>query len=385
MKIGIYIGSLDPLKGGESTLTRRIIKEIMGLDRQSYDFVFLYYKKGITSYEHYINNYKLINISNCCGPKNWIINGLVESIGGGSNRFFKLDRIAEKENIDMFYFAAPIFAQTSLPYIFTVWDLGHRTVSYFPEVSGLEWGYREKMYQHMLPRATYIITGNEQGKNEILKYYNVDDERIVVCGFPVTIDDELVESKPDFYDGDLFFFYPAQFWPHKNHICILEALVILRNKYSLTPKVYFTGGDKGNRVYIQNKIHELNLEKQVFITGYVKDEELKYLYTHAKALVFASLMGPNNLPPIEATYLKCPVIISDIPGHKEQMGDSALYFDGYNPEDLADKIHTFLNDNIIASKLIYSKDANKVISVDNYFANILKLFKNIDRIISRWK
>jgi hypothetical protein len=104
-----------------------------------------------------------------------LLNGFIDSFGGGSNRFYTLDKIAKKEQIDMFYFAAPLFARTSLPYIFTVWDLGHRTMLYSPEVSKEDWGYREKMYNTMLPRATFIITGNNQGKSELLQYYKLDE------------------------------------------------------------------------------------------------------------------------------------------------------------------------------------------------------------------
>ena len=54
--------------------------------------------------------------------------------------------------------------------------------------------------------------------------------------------------------------------------------------------------------------------------------------------------GSFIIPPIDAVYLKCPLLITDIPGHKEQMEDAALYFNGYNPEELAGKIEQLLAD-----------------------------------------
>ena len=56
------------------------------------------------------------------------------------------------------------------------------------------------------------------------------------------------------------------------------------------------------------------------------------------AMVFSSIVGPNNYPPIEAACHDCPVILTDLPGHREQMGESALYFDKFNPNELADQI-----------------------------------------------
>ena len=381
MKIGIYVGNLDPNLGGESSLTKTILQEIKK-NNNDYEFVFLYINESRSIKKSIIYEYEFINISKCCNNKSLLFNGIIDSLGGGSNRFFELDKIAQKENIDMFYFAAPIFAQTSLPYIFTVWDLGHRTTLYFPEVSEREWGYREKMYNKMLPRATFIITANNQGKNDIIKYYNIDENRIKIVPFPITYFCFKNEEKPSFVEEKDFFFYPAQFWSHKNHIVIIEALSILRDKYGLCPMVYFTGSDKGNKDYIQSKVDEYGLNNQIKLTGFIKDEELVYLYNHAKALVYASLLGPNNLPPQEALYLGCPIILSDIPGHKEQMGDSALYFDGYNPKDLAEKMRVLLqNDN-------YEKDKKTncyEIGDNDYFSKIIVLFDNIKKIIYRWK
>ena len=379
MKVGIFVGDLNPLKGGESSLTKTILLEIKKHSDPDLEYVFLYYSRSCGSEYMFMNEYKFINISKCCSIGRLVLNGLVESLGGASGRFFALDKIASKEGIDVFYFAAPIYAQTSLPYIFTVWDLGHRTTPYFPEMSSDDWGYREKMYSHMLPRATYIITANECGKKDILKYYNVDEDRIKTVPFPVTSLCRCMEKKPDFYRDSDCFFYPAQFWPHKNHIVILEALKILKEESGLKPVVYFTGSDKGNKKYLEEMISRYGLDDLVVFTGFIEDGEVKYLYKHSKALVFASLLGPNNLPPIEAKYLGCPIILSDIPGHREQMGDDATYFDGYDAHDLAEKMKQALS-------VQYTERVESTSEDDSvYFEKVRGLLINIRDLISRWK
>ena len=381
MKIGIFVGRLDPNTGGESSLTKTILQEIKSYNNK-HEFVFLYTNESKSLKKLFINEYEYINISKCRSTQSIFLNGLVDSLGCGSNRFFVLDKIAQKEKIDMFYFAAPIFAPTSLPYIFTVWDLGHRTTPCFPEVND-DWGYREKMYKKMLPRATYILTANNTGKNEINRFYLVDENRIKIVPFPITYFCYEKEKKPSFINNDdNFFFYPAQFWSHKNHIVIIEALLILRDKYELHPTIYFTGSDKGNLSYIKKKIDEYHLENQVYLTGFIEDDELVYMYKHSRALVYASLMGPNNLPPQEALYLGCPIVLSNIPGHREQMGDLAIYFDGYNPEDLAEKMKMcFLEDKHIETKPI---NKNEILN-SNYFSNVLSLFNDIERDLYRYK
>lgn len=51
-------------------------------------------------------------------------------------------------------------------------------------------------------------------------------------------------------------------------------------------------------------------------------------------LVFPSLLGPTNMPPLEARVLGCPVLCSDFLGHREQLGDGALYFNPENEDEI---------------------------------------------------
>ena len=226
----------------------------------------------------------------------------------------------------------------------------------------------------MLYKASYILTGNETGKKEILENYSVREDKIRVSEFPVASFCYGDEEKPDFDISANYFFYPAQFWPHKNHIRILQALKILKDKYKETPSVVFTGADKGNKSYIIEETKKENLENQVIFAGFVSDGQMKYLYTHAKAMVFASLLGPNNMPPIEATYLGCPVIITNLDGHKEQLKDSALYFDGCDAHDLAECMYKVLKDPVLITSLLEKqKKLAGVFDKINYFGAVQKI------------
>ncbi len=390
MRIGIFFPDVKPEAGGASSLLNTIQQEIKEARDYENEYLFLFYgEENRLLYENhngfnYINlNYYKQHFSIKQKIKNYIKRIVRRPIYFPS----KFDLVAKDQSIDLFWFPSPGLYDISYPFIYTVWDLGHRTVPYFPEVSrsGWTWDAREQTYQKMLYKASYIITGNEQGKKEILKNYPVEEDKIKISAFPVAAFCRSQEQKPCFEIPEKFFFYPAQFWPHKNHICILEALLTLRDKRKLEPTVFFTGADKGNKKYIQEKIKEYGLEKQVIITGFLKDEELKYLYTHATAMIFASLMGPNNMPPVEGTFLLCPVIITDIDGHKEQLGDTALYFNGYKPEDLAEKMETVLIDNNLRNNLIekeklLAKDFDRI----NYFACIQNIIKDFSLIRKTW-
>ncbi len=387
MKVGIFIGNTRPEDGGANSLLGTIRNEIkQSDDMDGIEFVYLYTGGVKRTYKSFLDGNCYVNIAkvsmfrHLCGK-------VLHKFFGLTYKDSRLNVIGKKENIDLFYFPNPVKFDVKYPYIYTVWDLGHRRTPYFPEVSrtGWLWLNREDVYQTMLYRASYIITGNEEGKKEILENYPIPENKVRISYFPVASFCRGKEQKPAFMTDKPYFFYPAQFWPHKNHIVILDALKLLAEKYGLKPVVYLTGSEKGNKAYIQSEIERRELTEQIKITGFVSDEELKYLYTHATGMIFASLMGPNNMPPIEATYLGCPVIITDLDGHKEQLQDTALYFNGYKPEELAEHMKTLLSDDYARNEIIEKeKVLGKQFGTVNYFAEIKKIIKEFSLIRRTW-
>lgn len=389
MKIGIYLPDIKPEAGGASSLLKTIRAEIESLNDANHEYLFIYNDGNEKTEISLFQGFKYLNIA-FYKPKISLIRKLknkIKLILGMSIVSGEFDLAAKKNGIDLFWFPNPACVDISYPYIYTIWDLGHRRTPFFPEVSrsGWTWETREFCYRKMIYKASYIITGNEEGKKEILENYPVPPSKIRISPFPVASFCRGEEIKPSFDIPEQFFFYPAQFWPHKNHICILESLVILRGKYGLKPSVFLTGSDKGNKKYIESKIIEYGLENQVYFTGFLKDEELKWLYTHATAMIFASLMGPNNMPPVEATYLNCPVIITDLDGHKEQLQDTALYFNGYKPDELAEQIRILLSDKnardfIIEKEKVLATKFDKI----NYFSCIKQIIDEFALIRKTW-
>lgn len=101
-------------------------------------------------------------------------------------------------------------------------------------------------------------------------------------------------------------------------------------------------------------------------------------------MVYASLMGPNNLPPIEAAYLGCPVIISDMPGHREQMKDCALFFEGTNEYALAEQMYAvYVNQDGICDSL--KEKMRKTDFTCDYLQEILAIFDEFEKILRTWK
>ena len=253
-----------------------------------------------------------------------------------------------REGIQFVIYLAPWLGEIvmDIPFALMLWDLQHRGSPWFPEVSaGQEWKRREKNYEEVLRRATVIYTGTAQGRDEVVAYYQVLPERIEVLPFltPGFVLDAARAPRNADRVSKLevpadFLFYPAQFWAHKNHVLALEACKIVRDVSGWDLGIVFTGADKGNLNYVRDYAGRLGLEKSVKFSGFVEKEDILELYRSAFCLVFPTFFGPDNLPPLEAFALGCPVIASDIPGAREQLGDAAILVSPTDERALADAI-----------------------------------------------
>lgn len=387
MRVGVYFGIFNPQVGGGNTILKTIRMASSNCDSMRHEFIYLYSGGEAEPFESLVEGDRFYNIDRCISKYKKIKRNILQILNlKSASRFFRFDIIAEKLSIDIFWIASPMNIDTTYPFIYTVWDLGYRSTPYFPEVSrNMIWEQREKMYSLMLGKASYVITGNLEGKKEILENFRIPVSKIRIIPFPISAFCYGKEKQPSFELPSQYFIYPAQFWAHKNHMLILSAISVIREKYQQEIRVFFTGSDQGNKKYIQEQIHNMGLENNVFITGFLSEEELKYLYTHATALIYASLMGPNNLPPIEATYLRCPVIITNLEGHKEQLGDSALYFDGYDVNDLVDKIIK-IKDNKIRNEILSKQESTRVsLEKCNYMESINSIIDEFSAIRRLWR
>jgi glycosyltransferase involved in cell wall biosynthesis len=269
-----------------------------------------------------------------------------------------LERRARKAGVEFIWFLSPRPKPVDLPFMTIVLDLQHRLQPWFPEVSRWgEWEIRERGLSRFLPRAAAIIAGTQAGKDEIVRFYRLSEERIHILPHPTpAFALEAPEADPATLAPlglpESYLLYPAQFWPHKNHLNLLLALKQLRDEDNFTPGLVLVGSDFGNQEFIREQVQALGLAEQVLILGFVSREELIALYQNALALAYLSFFGPENLPPVEAMALGCPVIAADVSGAQEQMGEATLFVPPEDPAEIASAIHKLANDDMLRLGLI---------------------------------
>jgi glycosyltransferase involved in cell wall biosynthesis len=147
-----------------------------------------------------------------------------------------------------------------------------------------------------------------------------------------------------------YFFYPAQFWKHKNHEVLLYGLHRILPDYP-DMHLVFSGGKKNNYDFITGLIDRLGLGNRVQIIGYVPDQDMAAMYHCAHALLMPTFFGPTNIPPLEAMACGCPVAVSRIYGMPEQLGDAALYFDPRSIDEVAEVMVTLWTDEALCQQL----------------------------------
>ena len=268
---------------------------------------------------------------------------------GGFVFFQPFDAIFEKDGVDLLYFTGPspicLFLER-LNYVYTFWDLCHRDYPEFPEVrESFEFEAREDLARKALPKAVAVIAESPLGKENLEKRYGLDQNRVHWISIsPAQRPSEQEDSsfdprkKAEIPSGSPYVFYPAQFWAHKNHRLIVDALACLRKAGSDDVYAVFCGSDCGNLPAVLEMAKQKGVDDLVKYVGFVPDEQMSAFYKHSLALVMPSYFGPTNMPPLEAFALDTPVIVSDLPGIRDQVGDAGLLVPPDKPESLRDAI-----------------------------------------------
>jgi glycosyltransferase involved in cell wall biosynthesis len=274
-----------------------------------------------------------------------------------------LKQEASRRGLDMLWFNMVEPFDAGLPYMLTIFDLQHRLQPWFPEVSANgQWSERETTWSQAALRASIILVGSDEAKKDLSFFYGIPPKRIHVVPFPTpqpaidaaasgNADNGTSVRKKYGIDGD-YLFYPAQFWPHKNHFNLLQALRRLRAEKGMALSLVLTGSDHGNLNYIHDLVSSHHLEDCVHFLGFIPHEDVIALYRGARALSYVSFFGPENLPPLEAMALGCPVVLADIPGVRTLFGEAPILVDPRNPESIAAGVQRAVEDSALRQHCI---------------------------------
>ncbi len=291
-----------------------------------------------------------------------------------------IENILKTNAVDLLYYCKPTITNLNYPFISTHWDIGHKSMFAFPEVVMNNTFENREEYFKQLHKAFAIFVESESSVKELEHYERINVDRIFILPlFPgdvtnlsISEDRQLQILNKWKIKKQEYFFYPAQFWSHKNHYAIIKSLPsVLREHPNI--KILFTGSDKGNLRYIQEQAQLHNVQNAIIFAGFVEAEEIFTFYKNAISLVMATFLGPTNMPLLEANQLGCAVLCSDIKGHKAQMGDKAIYFDPCNFNELAEKMNTLIENPVSINTKIQLPDVMGLLN--QHFISLIPLRK----------
>ncbi len=148
-----------------------------------------------------------------------------------------------------------------------------------------------------------------------------------------------------------FILYVGSAFPHKNLEKLITSFEIINTSQ---PKLFLILAGKKEQYYkeLERLAQYSPAREKIIFTGFVPDEQLKWLYKNAEAYIFPSLSEGFGLPGLEAMVHGCPVISSNATCLPEVYGDAAVYFDPNSAKDMAAKINSVLTDNQKRDRLV---------------------------------
>lgn len=238
----------------------------------------------------------------------------------------------ESLGVDLVHFTFQGYYRSDLLSIYNPHDLQHL---HYPQFfTAEEVAYRELLYRTGIFESRAVTVPSRSAKNDIVQQYGVQPEKILVTHWapPTELDNEekeeiLFDLAAEHQLPNTFAFYPAQTWEHKNHLRLLEALALLRDRDNINLNLVCTGKKSDFWQTIEKRIGELGLEKQTFFLGFVEPMVLRRLYHLAQFVIHPSLFEGGGLPILEAFREGVPVACSNVTSLPEYAGDAAMYFD----------------------------------------------------------
>ncbi|HUP26102.1 MAG TPA: glycosyltransferase family 1 protein [Candidatus Limnocylindrales bacterium] len=200
-------------------------------------------------------------------------------------------------------------------------------------------GYRLLLWQGH-KKAMKIFVPTEYVRDAVTKYHLFTGRKVVVT-LEASEPPLPGRAQPPEVAPEEFIMYVGSAFPHKNLDRLIEAFEVLKEHHP-NLKLVLVGKMEYHAKQLRRWAKKRLYADDVVFTGFVPDEQLKWLYTHAVAYLFPSLSEGFGLPGLEAMVHGCPVVSSNATCLPEVYGDAAVYFDPENITDMAEKINQVL-------------------------------------------
>lgn len=254
----------------------------------------------------------------------------------------KVRQFLQDQKLDCVFATADYGADLGIPLLSWLFDFQHRDMpELFPQ-RDLE--IREEMFQSVLQRADIVILSSNHSQAACKQYYPQWLDKTRVMPFVAHIPEAMFKVDPSAVRSKYnlparFIFLPNQFWKHKNHDLVIEAVnKAVKEEPSLV--VAFSGAPEDTRdrfygPYLRSKIQYYRLQKHIKILGLIPEEDVFALMRSSLCILQPSLYEGWSTVVEQAKSLDKPILLSDLEVHREQNPQHAQYFQALDDEELA--------------------------------------------------
>jgi GT2 family glycosyltransferase/glycosyltransferase involved in cell wall biosynthesis len=250
-------------------------------------------------------------------------------------------------------FGTSEFMRPGLPTVALLVDALHRDLPAALPIE--EVNFREDNFKRILGSADWIQTLAQHGADRLRHHYDLPPTR---CFHTYAAVHARLKSarkpgpRPESLPTRSFFFYPANFWPHKNHEVLLTAYRLYRQQAGADSWDLLLTGHPDSRMATLAKLSSsLDLENYVHFAGHLPDDAFTAVWQHAGALVFPSLHEGFGIPLVEAFHATLPVAAARASVLPEVGGNACAWFDPRDPHALAKTLGTVAADDQLREKL----------------------------------
>lgn len=273
-------------------------------------------------------------------------------------------------------------SDVTIPSVINIPDIQHEFYPQFFDAPVLKW--RRDNYQPSAEKSSAVLTLSEFSRQSILEKFQLPPHKV----HAVHLDASGEFSQPHEPELDQAFrqkyqlpeeygLFPANTWRHKNHTSLLQALIILRNKYNFKVNMVFTGSPQEAHQNVINMITQHQLWDQIKWLNYLPQNEMPSLYRNAKFLCFPSLFEGFGIPLVEAMRSNLPITCSHAGSIPEVVGQAALLFDPHIPEDIAVKIAAMSDPALRADLIAKGAQQAKQFSWEKCARQTLAVFQSV--------
>jgi glycosyltransferase involved in cell wall biosynthesis len=259
-------------------------------------------------------------------------------------------------NSPVFYFKKSVCTIHDLtPFYFP----GHKMGSLIRRI-----GYR-LVFNATVAKARRVLTVSDSTKRGVVDLFGVPENKIktTLLGvdeiFRKDIKSDIINSvKTKYSITKPYLFFLGVWRNHKNVEGLVRAFGVLKRKYNLPHQLVLGGREDLHYTKVKEEIEASEFKKDIIATGFIADDDLPALYAGAEAFVLPSFIEGFGLIAIEAQSCGCPVASTNTSSMPEVLGDSAIYFDPSDADQMAEQMHRILSEVDLRQKLILLGAAN---------------------------